>query len=427
MARDSYDDVELKEISASDILDKIQKGEPVEYDCVRIIGDLDIGKLVLPAKHLELTELQRQMGLAEEAKIVGSAISITNSVVQGNFDFRNAAFSEHICFEGVKFKKNCTFLGTAFEGASFRGTTFSEGAWFDCVTFGMDALFHRANFAKGSLFEGANFCKLAEFHETEISGYADFKGATFDFFAEFSDATFGDDAVFQSATFKNSAAFVRANFNGNVSFSNATFKWIASFNGAKFKGEYLTFRDATFALSNSQEDACRIAKNILSKGGDRDEEDYHFYREMEAKRKQRGIYEVSLFPDESFQTLKAENFSIIWRLLWYNLIEYIFIQKMFGYGVHPKRLIFSWGAIVLAFGFIYWHGNGLIGPTDCLDYFKVSFATAIAPGFIAAIINPDGGGYRLVSTYQLVAMIETVVGTFLWAGFIATFAKKYMR
>jgi hypothetical protein len=57
----------------------------------------------------------------------------------------------------------------------------------------------------------------------------------------------------------------------------------------------------------------------------------------------------------------------------------------------------------------------------------VSFAIAIAPGYIAAIINPGSAGYRLVPAYQIVAMIETIVGTFLWAGFIATFAKKYMR
>jgi len=100
---------------------------------------------------------------------------------------------------------------------------------------------------------------------------------------------------------------------------------------------------------------------------------------------------------------------------------------MFGYGVHPKRFMISWGAIVLAFGFFYWYGKGIIGATEWLDYIKISFAIAIAPGYIAAIINPGSAGYRLVPAYQMVAMIETIVGTFLWAGFIATFAKKYMR
>ncbi len=38
----------LKEIPASEILAKIKKGEPVEYDNVTISGDLDISKLDLP-------------------------------------------------------------------------------------------------------------------------------------------------------------------------------------------------------------------------------------------------------------------------------------------------------------------------------------------------------------------------------------------
>ncbi len=39
---ESRNDAELTEIPASEILDKIQKSEPVEYDHVWIIGDLDL-------------------------------------------------------------------------------------------------------------------------------------------------------------------------------------------------------------------------------------------------------------------------------------------------------------------------------------------------------------------------------------------------
>ena len=49
MAEES--EIALTEISAREILDKIQKGEPVKYDHVRIIGDLDVSKLDLPKKH----------------------------------------------------------------------------------------------------------------------------------------------------------------------------------------------------------------------------------------------------------------------------------------------------------------------------------------------------------------------------------------
>jgi len=45
MAEDSVNEALLREIPASEILDKIQKGEPVEYDHIRIIGELDLWEL----------------------------------------------------------------------------------------------------------------------------------------------------------------------------------------------------------------------------------------------------------------------------------------------------------------------------------------------------------------------------------------------
>lgn len=107
--------------------------------------------------------------------------------------------------------------------------------------------------------------------------------------------------------------------------------------------------------------------------------------------------------------------------------EFIFIQLIFGYGVHPEWLMYWWILIITIFALVYALGNAIYGATEPFDYLKISFATAIAPGYIAAIINPGSMGYRLIPEYQAVAIIETIVGTFLWAGFIATFAKKYMR
>jgi hypothetical protein len=83
------------------------------------------------------------------------------------------------------------------------------------------------------------------------------------------------------------------------------------------------------------------------------------------------------------------------------------------------------GIIIIVFGFIYYIGNE--GLFQCMT---ISFATAIAPGYTASIIQPiqsGGSGFHFVNMYKVVAMAETIIGTFLWAGFIATFAKRYMR
>jgi hypothetical protein len=83
--------------------------------------------------------------------------------------------------------------------------------------------------------------------------------------------------------------------------------------------------------------------------------------------------------------------------------------------------------MIAAFSILYWIGNGLNGATQLFDYLKFSLATAIAPGYIATIISPGSTGFKLAPEFQAVAIVESIFGTFLWAGFIATFARKNMR
>jgi uncharacterized protein YjbI with pentapeptide repeats len=406
-------------ISADWVLKRIKEGKNVRLKNAIIEGDLDIKKLDIPTQNFYRTELQKEFGLKEDVRIVQSSIAMVNSEIQGNLDFSNATFKENTGFYGTTFGGMAWFNGANFKSANFERATFNEEVEFMYATFSGMTFFNFVTFSKAAKFFYTTFREVV------------FSGATFCGIAGFVHATF-KEIWFSNATFKGNAGFYGATFNGMALFDNTTFKGNAGFNSAKFEGDFMTFRDATFFAAKSQEEACRRAKNVLAKAGNRDDEEYHFYREMEAKRKQKGIFEtnnikVIYSAPKKHQNLRTENLYIVKRFLWYDIIEHVFMQGIFGYGVHPKRLMISWGAIVLAFGFFYWYGDGIIGTTDWLDYIKVSFATAIAPGYIAAIINPGSAGYRLVPAYQIVAMIETIVGTFLWAGFIATFAKKYMR
>ncbi|MHC1631257.1 MAG: ion channel [Methanotrichaceae archaeon] len=58
---------------------------------------------------------------------------------------------------------------------------------------------------------------------------------------------------------------------------------------------------------------------------------------------------------------------------------------------------------------------GLDSAYECVWF---SISTAATPGY--AMFHPNG-------FYQLVSGIEAIFGTFLWAAFIATFARKWMR
>ncbi len=165
----------------------------------------------------------------------------------------------------------------------------------------------------------------------------------------------------------------------------------ASFDRTKIGGK-LEFKYTTFKKPEAQEEACRTAKSIWSKLGARDEEDYYHYREMEAKRKQKNlIIKILELP----------------------------IQYVFGYGVYPFRVIATWLLTVFCLAFVYWMGNGIEGAGSLLGYIYFSVVTAATPGY---------GGYNpKPGFYQGLASFEAIFGTFMWAAFIAIFARKYMR
>ena len=478
MTEDPRSKAELTRIMAREILDKIQKGEPVEYDHVRIIGGLigglDLSKLDLLTQHLERNELQKRMAFTEDVKIVRSAISITNSSIQVVLDFGNATFSKDVIFEGTTFSEDAGFDGATFsrdavfDGATFSwaavfdGATFSNNVWFRGATFSETAVFDGETFSKDVMFDGATFSGAAVFSEVTFSGAAVFDGATFSGAAmfdgatfseasslfrvtfngdarfnratfsgavlfdestfsgdaEFDGATFSGDAVFDGTTFSWAVLFDGATFSGDARFDRATFSGDARFNRAKLEGDVLTFRDATFVHAISQERASRRAKNVLAKAGNRDEEEYHFYREMEAKRIQKGIKGNSGLV-LGYLLLKAETGSF-WKFFFYDVLEFVFVQKIFGYGVHPFRLFGWWLVFVVIFAVIY-SINGAIEQPDTrqwYDYLWFSIATAATPGYAL---------YKPLGLFKIIAGIEAILGTFMWAAFITTFARKFSR
>ena len=160
---------------------------------------------------------------------------------------------------------------------------------------------------------------------SEIQGNLDFSNATFSGYAGFNGATFSGDAGFKGATFSGYAWFDGATFSGDAGFNGATFSEDAGFGGAKFEGDVLEFKNSIFIDAKSQENACRRAKNVLEKNGDREEAGYHFYREMEGKRKQKESdygyfdYEALLFCKETVAIPKE--LTDLFKYLRYNVLE----------------------------------------------------------------------------------------------------------
>ena len=165
---------------------------------------------------------------------------------------------------------------------------------------------------------------------------------------------------------------------------------------SEIKGK-LSCKSTKFDKPSAQEEACRIAKIKCEESGYRTGADEYFYREMEAKRKQKG------------------------KILRFLELP---IQYVFGYGTKWERVLFSWVLVVLICTFIFWFGNGILenGIKEVTSfwtnlYFSIVTITTLGYGDF----QPKPGLFRLV------ASIGAVFGTFMWAAFIVIFARKFMR
>jgi hypothetical protein len=415
----------LREVPASEILAKIEKSDPVEYDHVIIRGDIDISKLKLPKDN--------------DMSIISSPVKITCSQFLGNVNLSDSIFTESVIFGESAFHGTATFEGSQFNGilpenrnqfvadanynssrseeenglikskfggsinfngvqfndiANFYGCKFSGSAFFNLCQFNRDAIFIESKFDEYSFFRESKFGGNALFLRSKFKGSSiSFYNSRFSRNAHFMGSKIGGPTSFSRSCFDRDAIFNFSQFNSRLGFEDCQFDGIVDFHEYKHKGEVLTFKEAKFKDPLSQEEACRRAKIILERGGNREDAGYHFYREMEARRMQKPWY--LRYP------------------------EFVFIQLVFGYGVHPLRLWIWWFFFVGVFAAVYGIWNGVIGATRPLDYIWFSITVAVTPGF---------AGYKPIpGLFQVVAGLEAILGTFMWAAFIATFARKYMR
>lgn len=139
---------------------------------------------------------------------------------------------------------------------------------------------------------------------------------------------------------------------------------------------------------------------------------------MEAKRIRKGIRGDSGL-GLNYLLLKTDTWPF-WKFFWHDVLEFFFVQKIFGYGVHPIWLFGWWFGFVVVFAIIYSIRSGIEEPDvrQWYDYFWFSVATAATPGYAL---------YKPVGMFKFIAGIQAIIGTFMWAAFITTFARKFSR
>jgi hypothetical protein len=127
--------MDLKEVPASEILEKIKKGSPVDYNKIKILDVLDVSCLNMPTKHVHrYSDEIEEMGLKEDLTVIPASIKITNSKINGIIGFDNALFEKGVSFKCSEFNGDADFKGSQFiefadfSGSKFRGSSSFLGA-----------------------------------------------------------------------------------------------------------------------------------------------------------------------------------------------------------------------------------------------------------------------------------------------------------
>jgi len=392
----------------------------IKFENTKISGDVCFKKANIGNVTFEGAEISRNIDF-REAKISGNVEFSKARIENGYVFFTKAEIRGSVLFYGTQIGWDADFSGANIrKSVIFERAKINQHAEFRGVKIGEMTSFVEAKIGKNAIFECAKICEDIRFERVDIGWNANFNEAKIGGYVGFESAKIGLGVEFNDANVNICAFFGKANIGGNISLKGAKIGsigpdgfnygglWLdntkitgdAIFEKAEIENEVninlmkvigeLNFKGTKFKKPISQEIACRFAKKKYEEEGNREVADYYFYREMEALRKQKHL------------TVRY--------------IEYLFMQFIFGYGVHPFRVFITWIAIIIVFAIIFYEGNGLRENTSFLGYLYFSIISAATPGY--GDFHPKAG------IYQALAGVEAILGTLFWAAFIAIFARN---
>lgn len=229
-------------VPAQEILAKVADKEPVYYDGVRISGDLDLSSLpaALVSDYFVLTN-------SSLANASFSGVTFAKDAVFWGTTFSNAGF------EKASFLGRADFANASFANASFSAASFAEPVFFNGALFRDNVSFEDALFAKDAFFSEALFMGNANFNYSDFASYSYFATTQFLGDALFSDVDFSGALDFSATTIAGKANFFQSRFN-SAGFSNAIFSGpvhfgLTSFSGLSSFGEAVFAKEANFNLA----------------------------------------------------------------------------------------------------------------------------------------------------------------------------------
>ena len=218
-------------VDAREIIEKINRGEPVTYRNAEIVGDLDLTALANQQVKPDASSSQTFYVNTVGASLQFTGCTFTGAVVAtrqpghteifythfaGDTRFQNCNFKGETEFRHAVFAGDATFDGSRFgTGAGFRHTHFAQSASFKGTTFG-GVDFRHTNFRESPDFAEAVFGQGADFRHVEFPGGVRFENAVFEAGADFNHAEFASPVRWKGVTFRSRVACQHTQLDGRA-------------------------------------------------------------------------------------------------------------------------------------------------------------------------------------------------------------------
>jgi hypothetical protein len=457
-----------QDVSASEILSKVESNQPVSYDNIILSGDLDLSKLDGPVRQpFKITNCTivrsanfEEVTFLELLDLRGTTFkenaSFAKAQFQGDANLGGTEFSGDTDFRFVRFERLVSFSKVRFDGlVSFANSQFGGNANFEGSYFGDDAKFDLVQFSRPVTFMSATFSKELSFTNSQLGATTIFMNCKFKDNASFAGTRFASDVIFRSSRFSRSAVFGLASFGGFSDFANVDFQGEAFFAVAKF-ADIAHFLDAKFNKDLVLENA-RIYSMQLDNatfGNDskinlaeadftrlvvpwstiRDRLEFNGAAYLALVKNYKNLEWFNDADECYYQYRKISQANEPWG--WTKLIDIISWLSC-GYGVRVSYTIF-WSIFTIFFvGLVLWAGNGMRrfehiglevpGDSNNIQVQRVSLVDAMYFSVAMFTTSQSPVNNYPVGVYRHLAMIEGILGWFFLGLFVVVLSGLLIR
>ena len=391
---------------------------------IMLLNELDCRGYRFPEFNIENIISEKMDNLSKEIFIVFyEKVNFSHVVFEGNVSFNRCCFLDYTDFTKAIFKKESKFEYSYFKNANFTSTIFEDSCFFNMAIFD-DVFFGNTKFKDVVWFLRAKFRK-SSFNFVEFGIYANFSFAIFKNNVEFAYSTFNGLAEFIGCKFEGSVSFEGAEFLGDVVFkyddvmTYANFLGKINFRSVVFKREIdIDLPRECFRLPQAEVEAYRVQRLCYERNGRKEDADRMFVRERRALRTAKILQTKELWCQAKGIKSKLRATLSLLKAYTSSLIEWLIADLTCEYGTNWMRPIIIWLTIVLGCALLYWLTDSVSKASDPMSYLYFSVVTATTLGY--GDLHPVGIG-------RAIASIESIIGTGMWAIYLAVFARKYMR